>query len=679
MRNLITDTYTICKHSRLLRFMTALIIYSIIVYNALPTVGVGIGAFSIFPAGVAGLLYGSRIGGIAGLLIAFYNSFFLFRLQLTAEEIAFNSSGAGYIAVTVVGYVVGLFNEMRLHLKREIAERVQIETALAHANEQLSGEAQRAAHARALFLGAISHELRTPMNAVVGMTELILSTPLDQEQLEYAELTKINGQATLEIIDNILDFTKIESGALQLDLAPLDIVACIDEVLDRVSPQSSTKRIELFYSIDPHVPLGLIGDMVRLQQVILNLVNNAIKFTEVGEVQIIVNYQAISSVEDGSHMLRICVKDSGIGIQPADLEPIFQPFTQVDFSTTREYGGTGLGLTICHSLCTKMGGKIWAESELDVGSAFTFTIPAASSPLEWAEIEQANKFASKHALILDQNQSTRAAISNLLIRTQIQTTIVQKLDDIVLQKKPFDLLIISVEAGPLSELEQAMDIRARLNSMQNSAEGNIWSVPMIILVPSNDAPYKTYLAESKRFAKNDTIISRPIQWRKLLQYMIKSLNAIEDSGTTQVTSLTDTQLAQIHPLKILLAEDNRVNQKVAKRILQRLGYQVDIVDTGLQAFEQVSMQQERSDPYDLILMDIQMPVMDGAEATTRIRDLGPAIPQPYIIALTANVLWEDQAYYTSSGMNDYVGKPIVIKKMSQALTKASRMLRCETG
>jgi len=224
MRNLITDTYTKYKNNRTLLFIIALIIYSIIVYNVLPIVGISIGAFSVFPTAVAGILYGSRIGAVAGLLMSLYNSFFLFRFQLSAEEIAFQDAGAGYIAVTVVGYIIGLFNEMRLQLKKEIVERIEIEAALADANDQLSGEAQRAAQARAVFLGAISHELRTPMNAVVGMTDLILGTPLEKEQLEYAKMTQVNGLATLEIIDNILNFTKMESGALYLDFAPMDLV-----------------------------------------------------------------------------------------------------------------------------------------------------------------------------------------------------------------------------------------------------------------------------------------------------------------------------------------------------------------------------------------------------------------------------------------------------------------------
>jgi len=494
MRNLITNIHKRCKGNRFLWVMTSLLIYSIVAYESIGTVGIGIAAFSILPASVAGLLYGSRAGAVIGIIMFFYNSFLLFPLQVT-QGIITESSGIGYVAV----------------ITKEIEERREVEAQLARANERLTDQAERAAQARSFFLGAISHELRTPMNAVIGMTDIMLGTPLKPEQLEYMQTIQSSGQAMLEIIDNILDFTKIESGALQLDEKPMNLRICIDEVFAQVAKQATHKKVQLLSDIHSDVSLGQIGDSARLQQILLNLVENAIKFTKDGEVRVTVRSEILSNESQEMNLLLFTIQDNGMGIHSNDLEHLFEPFTQDDLSTTRKYGGVGLGLTICRSLAERMGGKIWAESEWGSGSTF---------------------------------------------------------------------------------------------------------------------------------------------------------------------SMTSDPSAQLYPLKILLAEDNRVNQKVATRVLQRLGYQVDVVDNGLQAFEQITEKRNHYEPYDLVLMDIHMPVMDGAEATIRIRKLGPQIPQPYIIALTADVLWEDQTHYTENGMNDYVGKPIMIQGISEALAKASVALKC---
>jgi len=533
MRNLITNIHKRCKGNRFLWVMTSLLIYSIVAYESIGTVGIGIAAFSILPASVAGLLYGSRAGAVIGIIMFFYNSFLLFPLQVT-QGIITESSGIGYVAVITVGYIVGYFNEMRVKLKKEIEERREVEAQLARANERLTDQAERAAQARSFFLGAISHELRTPMNAVIGMTDIMLGTPLKPEQLEYMQTIQSSGQAMLEIIDNILDFTKIESGALQLDEKPVNLRICIDEVFAQVAKQATHKKVQLLSDIHSDVSLGQIGDSARLQQILLNLVENAIKFTKDGEVRVTVRSEILSNESQEMNLLLFTIQDNGMGIHSNDLEHLFEPFTQDDLSTTRKYGGVGLGLTICRSLAERMGGKIWAESEWGSGSTFYFTIKTS---------------------------------------------------------------------------------------------------PCVIEMPTSNPK-------------------------------------------TQAESMTSDPSAQLYPLKILLAEDNRVNQKVATRVLQRLGYQVDVVDNGLQAFEQITEKRNHYEPYDLVLMDIHMPVMDGAEATIRIRKLGPQIPQPYIIALTADVLWEDQTHYTENGMNDYVGKPIMIQGISEALAKASVALKC---
>ena len=529
------------------------------------------------------------------------------------------------------------------HEREESHKRLEmLNEELLTSNEQLDlsrREAEQANRAKSVFLATMSHEIRTPMNGVIGMSALLAETPLTDQQKMYTDTITNCGDSLLTVINNILDFSKIEAGSMELEQEDFDLRACIEEVLDIFGTKVSEIGIEIAYYIEEDVPQQISGDKLRLQQVLTNLVGNAVKFTGKGEV--VIKVRKSPTRANGIFQLLFEVHDTGIGIPVEKRERLFKAFSQVDSSTTRRYGGTGLGLVISEKLVKLMGGQISVSSQDGLGSVFSFDVlvtEGKKAPIPYTVFDMSSQ-AGKKVLVVDDNLTNRSILDSQLRSWNLDPVTVSSGAEALfaLAKDPiYQLIITDAQMPYMDGIQLTRLIKERYPG-----------IPVILLSSVGD----------ERKAENlhlfNYILTKPIKQYALSKYVLQSLQSGQEpvKPTNVASRKIPNDFSLRYPLDILVAEDNPINQKVISHMLQRMGYQPAMAEDG-----QIALDKLNEGKYNLVLMDVQMPNIDGLEATRIIR--GKSIIQPVIIALTANALTGDREICLAAGMDDYIGKPV---------------------
>jgi signal transduction histidine kinase/DNA-binding response OmpR family regulator len=563
------------------------------------------------------------------------------------------------IAAFIIGGTISFYRIRMNHirasnreLERQVKERTERLSSLTREERKARQEAEEANRAKSVFLATMSHEIRTPLNGVIGMTSLLAETPLSVQQQEYTDTILHCGEGLLNVINDILDFSKIDSGKMEMEQRDFDLRNCIEEVLDIFAGKASQSNLDLAYQIDYNVPTQIIGDAMRLRQILMNLLGNAIKFTHRGEI--FLGVHLLRTGENDELELSFEVRDTGIGIPADKIGILFKSFSQVDSSTTRKYGGSGLGLAICEKLVALMGGSIVVTSRLGDGTTFTFTITTRSGiqPIRNYVSCNMSGLEGKKVLVADDNPTNREILKNQLEQWKLAPILVQSGREALeaLSGNPdVDLVITDRHMPEMDGVELAQQIRARHHKL-----------PIILLSSvgsekENDWP--------ELFT---SILTKPIKQALLCRHVLNSLREqarfITERKSTK--GKISTGFSRQFPMRILVAEDNLINQRLIVHVLNNLGYDPQSVENGQEAVTAAGM-----NDFDMILMDVQMPELDGLEATRQIRQR--LAKQPVIVALTANAMQGDREECLRAGMDDYISKPIVLDELIQLLEKSS--------
>jgi PAS domain S-box-containing protein len=565
------------------------------------------------------------------------------------------------LTVSLIGETDDGQNPCFMAMLEDADERKGAESAVLEARDA----ALESARAKSRFLAVMSHEIRTPMNAVVGMTGVLLDTRLTPEQRECVETIRHSGDALLELIDDILDFSKLESDRLELERISFGLRSCVESAMDLVAARAAEKGLALSLVVDDPAPVQVVGDPSRIRQVLLNLLSNAVKFTAEGEVRVIVKARPLAAPR---WELCFAVADSGVGIPPDRLGRLFQAFSQVDATTTRRYGGTGLGLAICKRLVELMEGSIGVESLPGSGSTFRVVLPLDAVPDARDELIAGRAaLAGRRLLVVEEGLGARLMAGRLAEAWGMAAKVTGDPREALAwidAGEAFHAGLIGERAGaaphaPLPIGSTGLDAYALARAMRERRDARALPLVLAIDVGQSGMQRLGGLFQGQ--------VTRPVKASQLQSVLLGVLGERPATTSDQEAAppAIDHALGARHPLRILLVDDNAVNLRVATRVLERMGYRADTATTGAEALDAV-----RRLRFDVVLMDVQMPVMDGVEATRRIRAELPADLQPRIVAMTADVLPGDRERCLASGMDDFVGKPVRVEEVQAALLRA---------
>lgn len=536
----------------------------------------------------------------------------------------------------------------------DITEVKRISNELKIAKE----EAEAANEAKSAFLASMSHEVRTPLNGIIGMSLLLSGTVLNAEQRDFTATINEAADTLLTIINDILDFSKVEAGAMDLEQVPVNLVDTIESTAELLASRASAKDIELVCRIDPSLPQAILGDSVRIKQILLNLLNNAIKFTDEGEV-VLTARKLQADTHSAQPALEILVSDTGIGIPEDRMGRLFRSFSQIDSSTTRRFGGTGLGLVITKRLVELMDGEVRVESLVDKGTTFTVVLPFEEVAMSENQLtcENLGLLKDKRVLIVDDNEKNLAFIRDKLVAWDVIPECVdhpEKALHCLRSGVEFDALLTDYKMPDMSGVELALRIRE---------EHGVLAPSMILcgLISTPDLELRKMLATAGFIAQ----LQKPAKTSQLLNALVAAIHPDTEVIGIGLAPQPEKLMVEQHPLGILLVDDNIINRKIATKILVRLGFNPTVVDSGMAALEVC-----QSRKFDVIFMDIEMPELDGVTATSLLRERIPMKDIPYIIALTANAMASDRESYLRSGMDDYLSKPIDIARLSECLGRA---------